>query len=193
MQANDTYGSDIVTLSGSVTHREKEYGSRGFQVMYQMQRRHFWYRGRHRFLLHALHRYLKVSPRRDDELRIIDLGGGCGGWLSYCLERGVLPVSELALGDSSFFALLAQRWFHRPQQPGLSEQEIRDEVKKTHRVPPSWLNSLLGMIFAPETPLGHDLPFSWGTSILGVFRKPDQVSVLAQCTADKERTPGPRP
>lgn len=73
--------------------------------MDQMQRRHFWYRGRHRFLLYALHRYLKAPQGTARSLRMIDVGGGCGGWLSYCLERTVLPVCEAALADSSLAAL----------------------------------------------------------------------------------------
>ena len=40
-----------------------------------------------------------------DGLRVIDLGGGCGGWLEYLTQRSPVEFSELALGDSSFKAL----------------------------------------------------------------------------------------
>jgi SAM-dependent methyltransferase len=66
-----------------------------------MQDRHFWYRGRHRFLLHSVHRQLAACPPR----RMIDLGGGCGGWVSYMAARGRVPLTELALADSSADAL----------------------------------------------------------------------------------------
>jgi SAM-dependent methyltransferase len=85
-----------------VTHREEEYDSRGFASLARMQSDHFWYQGRHRFLLHEVHRFLdRVAPRR-----VIDLGGGCGGWIAYLAERGRFPISELALADSFELALL---------------------------------------------------------------------------------------
>jgi SAM-dependent methyltransferase len=66
-----------------------------------MQANHFWYRGRHRFLLDAVQRHLDRATSR----RVIDLGGGCGGWIAYLAERARFPVSELALADSSQDAL----------------------------------------------------------------------------------------
>jgi SAM-dependent methyltransferase len=87
-----------------VSHREEEYDSHGFELLRKMQRRHFWYQGRHRFLLHAVHRHV---GRGATPHRIIDLGGGCGGWVNYLLRRARFPVAEAALGDSSATAL---RW-----------------------------------------------------------------------------------
>jgi trans-aconitate methyltransferase len=84
-----------------VAHRDLEYDSRGFTTLAAMQSDHFWYRGRHRFLLHAVHRYLDRSTSR----RIIDLGGGCGGWIAYLAAHARFPASELALADSSERAL----------------------------------------------------------------------------------------
>ena len=266
-------------------HREEEYDSRGFGVLFRMQRDHFWYRGRHRFLLHAVRRHLGGGRKGNDGLRAIDLGGGCGGWVSTFLERAPVPVAEMALADSSAsalemaatvlparverhqvdllqlpwrnrwdvvflldvlehipederamreiaqalrpggylfvttpaiptfwtwndtvvghqrrytkrdfralggacglevvgshyfmfllsFALIAQRWLLKPRKAELSAREAWEEVNKTHRVPPRWLNATLGAVFALETPLGQQVPFPWGTSILGVFRKP---------------------
>jgi SAM-dependent methyltransferase len=84
-----------------VTHREDEYDSRGFAILAAMQSNHFWYRGRHRFLLHAVDRHLDPARSR----RVIDLGGGCGGWIAYLAKRAHFPASELALADSSQDAL----------------------------------------------------------------------------------------
>jgi 2-polyprenyl-3-methyl-5-hydroxy-6-metoxy-1,4-benzoquinol methylase len=90
----------------AVIHREAEYDSHGFELLRRMQRNHFWYQGRHRFLWHAVQRHLTrgapATPRA-----AIDLGGGCGGWVSYLLACGGLPLAEIALGDSSLQAL---RW-----------------------------------------------------------------------------------
>src|SRR4051794_18146506 len=88
----------------AVAHREAEYDPHGFELIRRMQRRHFWYQGRHRFVLHAVHRHLARAPRAAPPA-VIDLGGGCGGWVSYFLERARLPVAEVALGDSSVTAL----------------------------------------------------------------------------------------
>ena len=56
-----------------VEHRDDEYPEDGFATLLAMQERHFWYRGRHRFLLHALERH---RPRNDGAPAAIDLGGG---------------------------------------------------------------------------------------------------------------------
>lgn len=88
----------------AITHREEEYQSSGFDRLRQMQQRHFWYRGRHRFLWHAVRSTLRRLHKPLDGARIIDLGGGCGGWISYLTQRNV-QARELALGDSSLRAL----------------------------------------------------------------------------------------
>jgi SAM-dependent methyltransferase len=87
----------------AVTHRNEEYDETGFDVLAAMQQRHFWYRGRHRFLLHAVRRALGSArrPARD----AIDLGGGCGGWVRYLGEKAPGLIQILALGDSSLRAL----------------------------------------------------------------------------------------
>lgn len=85
----------------SVVHRDDEYHSEFFQSLCLMQRDHFWYRGRHRFLLRGVHRFVSgPAPRR-----VVDLGGGCGGWVDYLARHGKFPQSELALADSSELAL----------------------------------------------------------------------------------------
>ena len=87
----------------AVTHRNEEYDEAGFDVLAAMQQRHFWYRGRHRFLLHAVRRALRSArcSARDG----IDLGGGCGGWVRYLGEKAPGLIQNLALGDSSLRAL----------------------------------------------------------------------------------------
>ncbi|HEV3341153.1 MAG TPA: class I SAM-dependent methyltransferase [Pirellulales bacterium] len=89
-----------------VAHRDEEYDPAGFDLLRRMQEHHFWYRGRHRFLLAALKRALRreeFSPR--GALRGVDLGGGCGGWVHYLQKRSPRLFAELALADSSLRAL----------------------------------------------------------------------------------------
>lgn len=101
-------------------HRDDEYDSRGFAVLRQMQERHFWYRGRHRFLGHAVRRHLRNRPAR-----VIDLGGGCGGWLSYLLRVRRTPPAEVALADSSPLALEFGRAC-LPAEVGLYQVDLLD-------------------------------------------------------------------
>jgi 2-polyprenyl-3-methyl-5-hydroxy-6-metoxy-1,4-benzoquinol methylase len=84
-----------------VLHRNADFEEENVQQLLQMQQEHFWYLGRHRFILHALRR---LAGQRKD-LHAIDLGGGCGGWLAYLHERLPDGFSELALADSSLEAL----------------------------------------------------------------------------------------
>jgi SAM-dependent methyltransferase len=91
-----------------VTHREVEYGSHGFEVLSKMQSRHFWYRGRHRFLNYAVHHYYGASAAVQSNgapARAIDLGGGCGGWVKYFDAIRRFRLAEFAMGDSSMVAL----------------------------------------------------------------------------------------
>jgi SAM-dependent methyltransferase len=92
-------------LAEGVLHREDEYDSRGFELLHRMQASHFWYRGRHRFLLHAVHRSVLQAGLNARSCRVVDVGGGCGGWVEYFLARRVFPVAEIMLADSSEVAL----------------------------------------------------------------------------------------
>jgi SAM-dependent methyltransferase len=103
--------------SAGVIHREDEYNSRGFDLLTQMQERHFWYVGRHRFLFRSLCRCLGRLGDQARPPRVIDLGGGCGGWLAYLLKMG-FSTRTLALADSSALAL------------GKSRQLLPDEVER---------------------------------------------------------------
>lgn len=261
-----------------VCHRQDDYDEAAFEILRTMQARHFWYRGRHRFLLAALRQVLLGRALKS----VIDLGGGCGGWVRYLLDDDERAIEEIAMGDSSARALQLARPFlgesvglyqvdllnlgwrerwdviflldviehvsdhervlaevHRALRPGgllfvttpalkvfwtyndefaghrrrysrqdfqeladrtgfellsaryfmfflspllllsrmkrprpnMTEDERREVLMRTHRVP-SWpVNETLAVIFAAETPIGRWLRFPWGTSILGVFRK----------------------
>jgi len=87
-----------------VDHRDDEYNPAGFDILRDMQQRHFWYRGRHRFLLRALQDQIRRMPR-EGGLSGIDLGGGCGGWLRYLDDHRPDAFTELALADSSLKAM----------------------------------------------------------------------------------------
>jgi SAM-dependent methyltransferase len=95
-------GNGVFVPDAPVAHREEEYDPAGFDFLRDMQSRHFWYRGRHRFLLHAMKQAL---GRNRSGLKGIDLGGGCGGWIEYLKARCPGVFDELALGDSSLRAL----------------------------------------------------------------------------------------
>lgn len=103
-RANET---GIFLPQEPVAHREEEYDPAAFDLLRRMQEDHFWYRGRHRFLLatlkRALARHSDLSHSR--ALGAVDLGGGCGGWLRYLKNRATRRFSELALADSSLRAL----------------------------------------------------------------------------------------
>jgi SAM-dependent methyltransferase len=96
----------IVVPGEAPAHRDEEYDSLTFDLLLRMQRNHFWYRGRHRFLLAALHR-ADAGARFGGHRRLsaVDIGGGCGGWLEYLHTHAPELFSELALSDSSLRAL----------------------------------------------------------------------------------------
>lgn len=85
-----------------IIHREEEYSEQHFSILAKMQERHFWYLGRHRFLLESVNRYL---PKSGGLLSGIDLGGGAGGWLNYLAQHRPEGFKHLALADSSLVAL----------------------------------------------------------------------------------------
>lgn len=86
-------------------HRSDSYDEVGFDVLIRMQREHFWYRGRHRLLMNVLKKEISQQYKSQKNLRAIDLGGGCGGWLEYIHTHNSGMFRELALGDSSMRAL----------------------------------------------------------------------------------------
>jgi SAM-dependent methyltransferase len=105
-----------------IQHREHEYDPAGFETLRAMQARHFWYRGRHRFLFHALQQSLRhLGPPCRRSLSAIDLGAGCGGWVAYLQERMPHLFAELTLGDSSLHAL---RHANTVVRPGTKRYQI---------------------------------------------------------------------
>jgi 2-polyprenyl-3-methyl-5-hydroxy-6-metoxy-1,4-benzoquinol methylase len=88
-----------------VLRRADEYDEHGFDILFRTQREHFWYRGRHRFLLAALEMTLAGLHAPANTLSAIDLGAGCGGWIDYLLKRAAPRFGELAIADSSTRAL----------------------------------------------------------------------------------------
>jgi 2-polyprenyl-3-methyl-5-hydroxy-6-metoxy-1,4-benzoquinol methylase len=86
-------------------HRNDEYDETGFDVLIQMQREHFWYRGRHKLLLNVLRKEILRHHGSANGLHAIDMGGGCGGWVEYLHLHNFGTFHELALGDSSMRAL----------------------------------------------------------------------------------------
>lgn len=260
-----------------VDHRDTEYDQRAFDTLWRMQEKHFWYRGRHRFLLAALSRLHRSSQPAGTA---IDLGGGVGGWIRYLhdhyhgrftklaladsseralhMAAGVLPAdvaryhidlmnlgwegqwdcaflldviehlpddvravqqaacslksggylfittpalpqfwsyndeianhlrrytrrdfadlaraADLELCDARYFMFLLSPlyWLTRKTADRMSQDRKIAMADKTHQVPGVVINGILSMIFAAETPLGHQLHFPWGTSVLGIFRK----------------------
>jgi SAM-dependent methyltransferase len=91
--------------STEVNHRDHEYDSRLHVLLQGMQERHFWYRGRHRFLLEAVHRQTGRAINEGGARHVVDLGGGCGGWLGYLLDGKRFDVGDVVLADSSASAL----------------------------------------------------------------------------------------
>jgi len=88
-----------------LSHRDADYDSGGFPTLLSMQERHFWYRGRHRFILHFARRIARTYRRDGRKPDAIDLGGGCGGWVSYLSNHARDDFHEIALADSSPTAL----------------------------------------------------------------------------------------
>jgi SAM-dependent methyltransferase len=85
-----------------VHHRTEEYEEDVFGTLSDMQNRHFWYQGRHKFLLNSLSRHLTDASR---PFSAIDLGGGVGGWVNYLNKHRQDDFFPLALADSSMQAL----------------------------------------------------------------------------------------
>jgi SAM-dependent methyltransferase len=105
MKANMNYtpGPDnIHRPTTPVQHRDEEYEQTRFDTLWAMQEKHFWYRGRHRFLLAALDRFQPAEP---PPRSAVDLGGGVGGWVRYLSDRRPSQFASLALADSSETAL----------------------------------------------------------------------------------------
>lgn len=84
----------------SVVHRDDEFNQFQLDIYAQIERRHFWFHGRRRFLEHAVRRQL-ARPSFERLPAAIDLGGGAGGWVNHLRSRMPRDFGEIALGDSS--------------------------------------------------------------------------------------------
>jgi SAM-dependent methyltransferase len=99
-----------LSASGVYTRRDRPaevastYESAGCQTLAAMQERHFWYLGRHRFLLHSLRTMLRRYDKPGGG-SAIDLGGGCGGWIHYLQRHAPGLLGEIALGDAALDGL----------------------------------------------------------------------------------------
>jgi SAM-dependent methyltransferase len=96
----------IYRPNNPVQHRSNEYNEAGFETLLNMQDIHFWYRGRHRFLMAAVDRYIAKTETKND---VIDLGGGVGGWIRYLAQHRQDGWGKIALADSSLDALKLAR------------------------------------------------------------------------------------
>lgn len=84
---------------------ESSYPEYSQAILHEMYDRHFWYRGRRRFVLAALCSQLKNLGRLDAPLDVADLGGGNGNWLAFLAQTGRLPLRRQVLADLSPEAL----------------------------------------------------------------------------------------
>ena len=97
----------VLVRGRAVVHDSEQYDVSGYRMLSDTQRRHFWNRGRRRFLAESVQRHLAPSQRQN--ARVIDLGSGCGGWVAYLQEARLFPNGSLAAADSSLVALQATR------------------------------------------------------------------------------------
>jgi 2-polyprenyl-3-methyl-5-hydroxy-6-metoxy-1,4-benzoquinol methylase len=89
-----------------VSHSDDNFDSDAFETLRSLQAGHFWYMGRRRFIHYAVKRFVPaLKEARQQKLRAIDLGGGCGGWAGFLAAEEKELFSEVALADSSTDAL----------------------------------------------------------------------------------------
>src|SRR5688572_18131243 len=86
-----------------VVHRDDEYEEASFASLADMQQRHFWYLGRHRFFRAAFERHVRREQlTRDRGIDAVDLGGGCGGWVRYLADCAhTSPTRERGRADAT--------------------------------------------------------------------------------------------
>lgn len=75
-----------------------------YRSLQEMQKNHFWYRGRHRFLVRLLKTIFLKNHLDSKHLEAIDIGGGCGGWCSYLVDHEV-TFQNLTLAEHSLAAI----------------------------------------------------------------------------------------
>jgi len=75
------------------------YPENGYHALYKNQLDHFWFIGRHNFILEALKREIRKK------ITIADFGGGCGGWIFYLNKNFKNKIKSATLVDESEIAL----------------------------------------------------------------------------------------
>jgi len=113
----------IYVSQQTIQQRLDEYDDTGIDQLLDMQTRHFWYRGRHAFLLKHFLRLVRNYILNLSETRIVDMGGGCGGWVRYLASKFKVDVRELSLADSSRRALKLS-YEHGVVSPDISRYQI---------------------------------------------------------------------
>jgi 2-polyprenyl-3-methyl-5-hydroxy-6-metoxy-1,4-benzoquinol methylase len=89
-----------------VKHHNEAFDPAAFELLYQMQKDHFWYVGRRNFIQRAVTRFVpRLRALRRRPLCAIDMGGGCGGWAAYLANQNPGLFSEVATSDTSLDAL----------------------------------------------------------------------------------------
>ena len=93
-----------------VKHNNVDFDEKGFETLFKMQKNHFWYVGRHKFLeaklKKILGKYFNKSPLIGHKpLQAIDIGGGVGGWVDHISRSSLKNKVKVSLADSSPFAL----------------------------------------------------------------------------------------
>ena len=95
----------FVPRDTGIVHDEENYPEAGFDILARMQQNHFWYVGRHRFLLTALRKVAARQQENREPISVIDLGAGCGGWVRFLHDNEGQHLTEIAAADSSLKAL----------------------------------------------------------------------------------------
>ncbi len=89
-----------------VRHANEAFDPAAFDLLYRMQKNHFWYVGRRNFIQHAVTRFVpRLRALRRQPLSAIDMGGGCGGWAAFLADQNPGLFSEVATSDTSLEAL----------------------------------------------------------------------------------------
>jgi 2-polyprenyl-3-methyl-5-hydroxy-6-metoxy-1,4-benzoquinol methylase len=107
MFSQDVSGIYIPAEPVRQTAYDNIYDEAGLKHHLYNQAHHFWQRGRMRFILRAFKD--QIRGRNLAALRVIDIGGGGGGWIRTLKQEFGLTFGELALSDASLPVLHASK------------------------------------------------------------------------------------
>jgi 2-polyprenyl-3-methyl-5-hydroxy-6-metoxy-1,4-benzoquinol methylase len=89
-----------------VKHHGEAFDPAAFELLYRMEKDHFWYLARRKFIQYAVQRFVPALRKaRRKPLSAIDMGGGCGGWAAFLANQNPGLFSEVATSDTSLDAL----------------------------------------------------------------------------------------